>query len=281
MNESEVGQFDDPALKAAVKRAWAHERAPLDLTARARSAMRQAVPPESDPSLEAIRGGWRIPRWVTYAAAALVALAVGAFTAFLADDSGQVTPRPGHLASASVLPASYLTGLVQRHDECRQRYADRHHTLACDQTNFEQIDAQLEAQMKAPVLVIDPRPDGWKFDGAAVCPVPVHRDNGTENVRASHLLFHRDGRQTLSVISVAFKGSCKAKPGETFIDEAGQNHLIVGFLDNEELHCLVGHSTDGSLTKEDLRRLSDKYQIAVQTIRLPHNMLLAPTAYVR
>lgn len=275
MDESEVKPFDDPALKAAVKRAWALERAPLDLAGRARTAMRQAVPMD-DPAA----ASWRLPRWTAYAAAALILLVVGLSVFVLNDAATPIRPGDG-FAAANVLPAAYLTGLVQRHDACRDNYTGRHHNLKCDKGDFQQIAAQLEAEMHGPVLVIDPRQDGWNFHGAAMCPVPVKRGAAVESRRASHLLFDREGRQSLSVISVPFEGSCRAKPGETFVDDAGQNHLVVGFLDNNELHCLIGHSTDGSLTRDDLRRMGEKYQIAVQTIRLPHNMLIAPTAYVR
>src|SRR2546430_2617395 len=103
--------FDDPALKAAIRRAWSGEQAPPALRSTVRAALSAAR--ESNPiPLHAGRGvasPTRNPLF-SLAAAALLLLAIGLVFHRL---SSQPAAAP-----VAALPATFARDLVATHDHC-------------------------------------------------------------------------------------------------------------------------------------------------------------------
>lgn len=246
--------FDDPALKTAVTRAWAGERAPdglrrrvMELAAAQREEDRLRIVPAVAP---ASRGGvWRHP-WTRYglAAAAMVAIGFGLASRLDHRQGGLDLGGGNTLAVTPVLPASLAKELVQRHDRCRQVNAS-HGLSQTPQGNFDDIRQKLHERLGFPVLAgpIDDgtgRPaEGWTFRGAAVCPV--------NNVEAAHLVFSR-GNQVISVFSLP-RGACPTAHGDEEAEDANPDHPIAVWVWSDGVHCVVGSSDDRSLSVDQVR----------------------------
>lgn len=266
MTNADSVQFDDPILKAAVRRAWGQETAPTHLRARISAMLAESADTDtSDVEMSepapmrlvgaAREGGWRLPAWMGYAAAAVVVLAVGLVGVEMMNEDA---PPPG-VTLAGGLPASFIGDLVKTHDRCCD-YAN-HHTIDAPRDDIHAIREDLEDRLGRPVWVFDATADGWQFRGAAVCRVAQQT--------SAHLLYDRpSNRQTLSVISVPFNGTCSLRAGEVVALPMQANHPVAGFLDAGEFHCLVGHSPDGSLTIDELRRMTERYRSNLQVARI-------------
>jgi hypothetical protein len=233
--------FDNPALREAVRRAWAGERAPAGLRDRITRALRE------DPQAPAPAAtGWRIGSVRQLAAAAVVLLAVGGVAGYFAGVFGE-----GRTPVASRIPATLVTQLAQVHLHCSD--APDHHGAASSGTDdFQVIATRLRSQLGRPVLVCAAgNPDGagqWTFRGAAVCQVGEHA--------AGHLVFVR-GQAAVSVFSLP-AGACPLLPANERCESQGLNCDVAAFRQGEGFFCVVGSSKDGSLTCEQVRGLRDR-----------------------
>lgn len=272
MTNFDSDHFDDPILKAAVRRAWSQESAPPQLRAKITTLIAgmgdtdagEAETAEPAPSmrLPERQGGWRLPPWVGYAAAAVVLLAVGLISIQMI---GTDTPSPGPTVAGG-LPVSFISDLVKTHDRCCN-FAN-HHTIDAPRDDIDAIREDLEDRLGKPVWVFDATADGWHFRGAAICRVADRR--------SAHLLYDRPSNgQTLSVISVPYEGNCSLRRGEVVTLPMQANHPVAGFIDAGEFHCLIGHSSDGSLTMDELKQMTERYRSNLQLARLVGPDLLA------
>ena len=238
-----TSSFDDPGLKAALCRAWGNETAPRLLRERVATAMHTAsAAPE--PGMALWR--WRSPLY-GLAAAAAVALAIGVEIHF----AHRTTPSSNApiVIAANVLPTSLARDLIQRHDECCdavEHHGFDHHGVPGD--DFAQVRRELHEKLGFPIMSAN-LPQGWKFHGGSVCPVG--------KFLSGHLVFIHDDRQFVSLLSVppAFldgtdqKGDCS---------QVTDNHPIAGFVTPDGFYCVVGSSTDGSLSVEQVRDLRNR-----------------------
>lgn len=268
MHGNSSNQFDDPILKSAVKRTWGDQRAPGELRDRVAAMLsagaEEIAPTDSAPMRMAEHSAWQLPTWVGYAAAALVLLVVGLIGWQFLDTAGR--PGNGGPVMAGGLPVSFVNDIVHTHDHCCN--FENHHTIDAPRDDFQLIRHQLEDRLGEPVWVIDATNDGWQFRGAAICHV--------KGRKSAHLLYDRPPRnQTLSVLSVPYDGECSLPNGEVVTIDTQTNHPVAGFRTDGEFHCLVGHSPDGSLTIDELRRMTERYQGNLQIVRIAYPNAMA------
>lgn len=226
--------FEDPALKHALKRAIAVERAPEALRARIAQTLAE-LPLDPTP---AVSPRLRLfpPRrlfGLAVAASVLIALGTFAYRHWLAPARAPALSLPGTLAQA----------IVNRHDACAAVHD--HHAIDKPGDNFPLIGRAMEQQLNRPILAADLRRDGWSFSGAAVCPV-----QGSD---CGHLLFKRNG-QSISVLSMPLSLLDQAHDGsryETTID----NHPMVLQARGGSLFCFCGYCPKGTLTVADMTGL--------------------------
>ncbi len=207
--------------------------------------------------------GWQLPSWWGYAAAALVVVTIGLTgLRFIVTQDHQANGP----VLAGGLPVSFVSGIVQAHDRCCN--FDNHHTIDAPRDDFKQIKHQLEDRLGERVWVVDATRDGWRFRGAAICTITGRK--------SAHLLYDRSSQnQTLSVVSIPYEGKCDLRNGEIVTINMQANHPVAGFVIDDEFHCLVGHSPDGSLTIDELRRMTERYRGNLQIAKAVYPDLMA------
>ena len=262
--ESNLAAFDDPGLKAAVRRAWADEHAPESLRARVmalRSAAINLAGASAEPPavIGTIRLGTIRPAWwqrpalrYGFAAAAMVLLGFG--IAYTLDDTpfgrDRIGVGPGgtEVTFASTVPPPIAQGLVESHDRC-SKYADHNVYPELSRDDFAAVRQRLERRLGFPVLAGSVEEalgrSGWRFKGAAVCKV-----GGLET---AHLVFVRDG-QAISIFSLPPR-TCRESDGgqPRECEDPNPDHPVAVFVWSDGAHCVVGSSTDRSLSVDQVR----------------------------
>ena len=247
MSDADLENFDDPALKAAVRRAWGPETAPALLRQRVSQAAHA-------PALQAYRIGWRTRASLGLAAAAMVLIALG-----IVFHPWSKAPRPGDSSSSTaiVLPAQLADALISRHEECC--HDGDHHMpgLAVDPNDFGQVRRGLENTLGFPVLSAA-LPGSWQFRGGSICPVI----EGQTRIKSGHLIFAR-GEQFVSLLSLPRSVLPSGASGN--YSQEVQEHPLAGFVTPSGFYCLVGSSPGGHLTLSDMCQMRDNLrgQVAV------------------
>jgi len=242
MSEIKHPNFEDPGLKAAIRRIWGKETAPPALRARI-AAAGSVRPPVAVPSV------WRIRRPLYgVAAAAMVLVAVTlVFRPWQQRRFDSSSPPSKSLASAFVVPASLVNDLVARHDYCSGE--PDHHGIASD--DFDEIRRELREALGFPVL--SGSMPGWDFHGASICLIG--------KTKSGHLLFARKDRQFISLFSlppqvVDAQGDEQGRIGD--YSQMAERHPLAGFQTTAGMYFVVGSSPDGSLTLDDVRSMRDR-----------------------
>ena len=247
--ESQLQPFDDPAFKAAVGRAWGGERCPEAVRNRVLAALASstATADESPAVIGRIRPSlWRQP-WLRYGFAAAAMMVVGFGLASKLDRRNDGTAGVGtEVTFASTVPPSIARGLVESHDRCSQ-IPSHSNDLQLSGQDFAVIRQRLEDYLGFPVLAGNVEEalgrNGWKFKGAAVCNVG--------GVDAAHLVFARAG-QAISIFSLP-PSACRHSADPHEIEDANPDHPTAVFVWSDGVHCVVGSSTDRSLSVDQVR----------------------------
>jgi len=249
MEDPQAQSFDDPALKAALRRALDQERAPGDLRERIRAMAASAAAPaaESVPYMRAAGATEEaadapIPMFrrgpvFKFAAAAVLVLGLGSlgYQVYLAN-------RPPNYSAVApyAVPPSLYKGMTQTHDE---RVAGS--ATPADTTTDLTAAKGLSNTVNRPVFLAQLTSNGWKFEGGGV------RDVGQYS--AAQLYFTK-GKASISVFSLPAKAVPQAKDDVTY-DTVFNGHPIAGFVHKGGLYCIVGSSTDDSLKLDEVKAL--------------------------
>lgn len=217
--------FDDPALKAAIRRVWKDHGAPPDL--RRQMQVRAA----------SVTAAHRPP--IALAAAAIILIALG----LVAWRLSRVAP-PYHQQMAK-LPNDLAQNLVKTHDYCCSQ--SDHHMPGLPRDDFSAIAKVLTARLGWPVLAA-PLKDDWKFDGAAICPVG--------RSQSAHLVFKR-GKDDISIFSLPASLAPNAQHVAEY-QEVEEGHPIAAFAANGGLFCVVGSGPDDTMKLSNVRAILDE-----------------------
>ena len=262
--EADIATFDDPALKAAVARVWGAQRCPDAVRSRVMATVatvgrqdgeaRETVAPRNDPrgagrTLVVIPptarpGFWQQP-WLRYGLAAAATVLLGFGIASRLDNRDRYNLGGTEVTFASTVPQDIARGMVDSHDRC-SKYSD--HNAFPGVSDFAVVRRQLENRLGFPVLAGDVEEalgrNGWQFKGAAVCKVGA--------VDAAHLVFVRNG-QAISMFSLP-PASCRHN-GRTAheCEDANPDHPAAVFVWSDGVHCVVGSSTDRTLSVDQVR----------------------------
>ena len=258
--ESNHPSFEDPGLRAAVCRAWGDERCPAAVrngVVSAVAGLRAQAPdspafiantaPSTRPSF------WQQP-WLRYGLAAAAMMVIGFGIASRLDNSRPDTPGFGgtEVTFASTVPAPIAAGLLESHDRC-SKYADHNAFPALTPDNFAAMRLKLEETLGFPVLAGNVEEalgrNGWQFKGAAVCKVG--------DVSAAHLVFVRNA-QAISIFSLPPSSCRHAGRSATECEDANPDHPVAVFVWSDGVHCVVGSSTDRSLSVDQVRSVLEQ-----------------------
>ena len=258
--DANLTPFDDPGLMAAVRRAWGSEQAPQALRARVLAlrstgtegrALAPAVIGTIRP--DTIRPSWWQRPGLRYGLAAAAMVLLGFGIAYRLDDTpfgrDRIPLGPGgtEVTFASTVPPAVAQGLLESHDRCA-KYPDHNVYPDLSRDDFVAVRQRLERRLGFPVLAGDVEQalgrGGWRFKGAAVCNV--------WNLEAAHLVFVRD-RQAISIFSLP-PSSCRHTSGEPReCEDPNPDHPVAVFVWSDGVHCVVGSSTDRSLSVDQVR----------------------------
>jgi hypothetical protein len=259
-------EFDDPALREAVRRACVRETAPPELRRRIEGMMTAgglaaaAASPHVSPAAPAAPSAskpaktppsrWRISLgespYKTLAAAAIAIIAVSIAAIQIRNSIG---PSKSNVPPAAVtFPAAFAAELVRTHVNFA-KYPDHQTIQGATPTT---MTAELTKLAGVPVAATE-LGDGWLFKGASTTTV-----SGT---KAAHLLFAR-GNDLLSLFSMPAPPSYNqgaSYPYHATID----GHPMAGFVHNGAIYCLVGSSPSGDITQKSIDPLLAKVQNSV------------------
>jgi hypothetical protein len=247
MSDSEFKSFNDPALRAAVRRVWSDERAPQEL----RQRMMALCPTQSGPGkARGNRGRSYEPvsmriRSTLYglAAAAIFLLAVGIAVA----DWNLGGRGPLRAPRVVALPTALSNDLYARHDADAK--AAEHQLIGVSQTDFKAMGKQLQQRLNFPVLAANLPGKGWKFHGASVCKVG--------KTVTAHLLFDLYGKEYVSIFSMPVTEVADSGRACDY-SEISTRHVMAGFTTEVGFYCVVVTSVDNSITLEEVRTLRDE-----------------------
>jgi len=220
---------EDPALKAALRRALDQEAAPaalrnliLALNAESAADAQTAAPPRS------LKMPSRHSPLFRFAVAAVLLIGFGT----LGYRIWQMNQGPVYPGINNAL----YQAMVDTHAARRaQTTPDAVTTIASAST--------LSQTIQRPVFVADLTRDGWTFQGAGVRKVGDHQ--------AAQLYFTK-GNQAISVFSLP---SPDKNYGDHDYDLVLNGSPIAGFTHGKGLYCIVGSSPDDSLQVAEVKRL--------------------------
>ncbi len=212
--------FDDPSLKAALRRGCADETAPSELRDRVGqllAASRTASPARS----------WRDGPLVGGVAAVVILLSMGWIAYNLLPRQPRFTPTAYTLA----LPSTLQARLIARHDSCAAQ-ANHHRLTDVPRDNLVLTSQSLEERtgQLIPLPTLDA---AWRFTGGALCSVG--------DAKAAHLVFRR-GDQHLSYIILP-ADACGGMPNGATCESVDHGHAIAGYVVDGALRCLIGSNT--------------------------------------
>jgi hypothetical protein len=172
---------------------------------------------------------------------------VGFGLAAMLDRTRDRTGLGAEVTFASTVPQPVAHDLLESHDRCT-KYLDHNAYPDLTRDDFATMRQRLEKRLGFPVLAGNVEEalgrNGWKFKGAAVCKVG--------DVDAAHLVFVRDG-QAISIFSLP-RGTCRSPDGDPHeVDDANPDHPIAVFVWSDGVHCVLGSSTDRSLSVDQVR----------------------------
>ena len=141
-----------------------------------------------------------------------------------------------------------LLAMVKTHDFCC-RSGNPHQRPGIPQNNFVLMGQTLASKINEPVLAAE-MDNGWKFVGAAMCPV-----NGKPS---AHLVYRRNG-QWLSIFSIPASSCEKVRDG-AFGGQQINDHMIAGFARTGGVYCMVGSCPQKNLQLDEIQQLLKKHQ---------------------
>lgn len=247
----EQEQFEDPALKAAVCRAWGAECCPEAVR---RGVLAAVNPPPTQPV--------QLRRPIVFPFRPVLGLATAALVVIAATLAWQQWPAgsttssnpsfaPNNPTQSSVeLPASLVSDLTFQHDRCAANLVHRDPDLAQDDP--VELARQMQKVLNFPVLT-ERLPKEWNFRGAAFCPV------GT--CKSAHLIYFRvvGPRKTVSVFSLP-ADVWPGGQGHTCAEvDPRSRHPLAGFATGRGVYFMVG-SAHPPMTLAEVRDLMSRLQ---------------------
>jgi len=224
---------EDPALKAALRRALDQEAAPAALRNRILALSAESSTEAAEPPRSLKMPQQRSPLF-RFAVAAVLVIGFGA----LGYRIWQMNQPPAIYNPLVAIPQALYQEMVNVH-------AARGAQTTPDEVSTFADAAKLGQSIQRPVFVADLTRDGWTFQGAAV------RKVGSD--MAAQLYFTK-GKEAISVFSLPASAAPAARDDQDY-DKVFNGSPIAGFTHGKGLYCIVGSSPDDSLQVTEVKRL--------------------------
>ena len=234
MTDPSPSSFDDPVLKAALKRTVGTERAPAQLRTRIETLLPAKAARPVPQTRETRARNWRNHPLVGLAAAAMLIIGIGLIWYQLS---------PPNDDNPYALPIAMAADMVDAHD--RMLGQATVHSLDVPRDDLGRIQKTLKEKLGHPVLVASLGKD-WEVAGARVAKVGA--------TDASQVVL-RKGNETVSIFSVSGRAYYAGRDGAEY-QQVEDGHPIAGFVQKGIVHCVVG-SKGSKLDEADLASLRD------------------------
>jgi hypothetical protein len=190
-------------------------------------------------------------QWILWplAAAAMLVISVALWDRYASHGN------PSTIASA--LPTGLENDLIKTHDHCCKM--EDHQRLGVPRDDDAAIVSTLHSTLHQPVVMYHPKDAGWKFRGAAICPV------GT--TPSEHLVYAK-GDNVISVFALPGASLPGATEGGEYSGTINQ-HCVVAFVKDGALFCVVGTGPEGTVSVDQLRQMTAEMKPAVAFAPLP------------
>lgn len=240
-------QFDDPALKLALRRAIPAAACPEALRARIQQAADDLAAPEP-LRLPQTPAAPRSPLRFLHAhrmaiAASILGLAGGMalfnFTGNTYDELAAIDTDAAILQPVAYSLASQHAGMSD------DPILMQNHAQATAERNLAAVNADLQRQLGKSLPLNPFAAAGWKFHGADDCRL--------ENCTGTHLVFLRPN-QSISMFILPSQAAGNLANGRLYTMTTGHKP-VAATVRGRWLICLVGASTDGSLKADHLATL--------------------------
>lgn len=226
MQQPSLQPFDDPALKAALRRSLGQEAAPAALRDRIKAMAQQNAPVANySPGQQKPIPLFRKSPLYRLAVAAILIIGFGG----LAYQIYQMNKSP--YDQTQVFTAGLYQSMLDAHTARQQS------TVADPVTSMASA-ATLSKQIGQPVFVADLTKEGWTFKGGSV--TKVGSDQAAE-------LYFTKGNSAVSVFSLPASLVPNAKEGQSY-ETLYKGAAIAGFTKGNGLFCIVETSQGGPLT---------------------------------
>ncbi|HEX8521495.1 MAG TPA: hypothetical protein VF669_04505 [Tepidisphaeraceae bacterium] len=235
MSQNQEAPFDDPALKAAIKRVAGDERAPETLRQRIAAQM------SADGGAIAAKSGFFKRHRRNLLAASIALLALG-FVAYQVQEN-YFPSRATIISYNAVLPASFAEAMVQVH----ATNAARKDPTTIAASEIQHVKQKLAQQVGFAVLAPADLDADWHNRGAGVCSVG--------KFQAAYVLYAH-GDQLVSLLSLPASALPNAPDGSQYAQKS-RNAPLSGFKQGPGLYCLVAGADEHSPSLETLNTLRD------------------------
>ncbi len=233
--------FDDPALKGAVRSAWGKQRAPDTLRRTVMAAVIAARP--AAPVTPKMKWLGKQP---LYKIAAAVMVSLGVVS--LAYQGYRIKhPYRAHTLVVEHLPKAVIQTLSANHDQLLKEP-----TSNLPLNDPAKMNASLQSKLPYPPLTA---PVGGGFALVSATFGPVGSSQGL------HLLYQR-GPQAVSVFTLPSSAAPTCSADAT-INGGTSSHPIAGFTHAGAFYALVGSSSDNSLTSGDLQSMRSNLRATI------------------
>lgn len=238
--------FDDPGLRAAVRRVCPAEKAPEALRQRlsrmvsaelARSRLPTSTPVTPQPLRISF---WQRPAFRMAIAATFLVGMTGLLHQFVFRD-----PPVSH---AAVIHPQIVQAMIHTHQRCCDKPS--HGMVHAPGEDFRSVGRAMEEKLQGTVLAANLAEDGWKFFGADICRV--------DGRSSAHLLFTR-GDDWMSVFSVPGISADQVAGAGTYA-QCVDGFMVAGFARDGGVYCLVGHCPERHLTLDEVAGLLKKHR---------------------
>jgi hypothetical protein len=235
-------QFDEPALKAAIRRTSAEETAPAGLRERiAKQMASERGGADGGRAVSARPRRMTIERVKMLIAASVAIVAVGV----AAYQVRETYFPPGRAIQAykQDLPTEFAEAMVRVHDTNAGMAAP----TSAAATQLTTLKEKLSKDVGIPVIVSADLGDGWvmKSSGETVI----------QKSKAAYVTYAKSG-QTVTVFSISAYGAYQAPDGAEYAQTVN-GHGLSGFRDGNGLYCVVGSATAGAPSLDELNKLRD------------------------
>ncbi len=234
-------QFDEPALKAAIRRVSAEEIAPAGL----RDQVARQIGNEGGGKLAGtkVAGGWLTAQRVKMAVAASVALLAMGVAAYQVRElffpPRVVQPYSYH----QDLPTEFAEAMVRAHDSNAGMT-----TPTSAVSELTQVKEKLSRDIGIPVVMSADLGDGWMMNRSG--------ETVVGKAKAAYVTYASKG-QTVTVFSIPADAVYQAPEGAQYAQTVN-GHGLSGFREGSGLYCVVASATAGAPTRDQLNALREK-----------------------